>query len=88
MTHDRYLMNSLGCPILYLEDGGAARYDSYDALMHRGAPAQAEEPAKKDPAKPAYGKEQRRRRAQLRETVKALEDRAGGAGHQDHRPGG
>ena len=42
--------------------------------MHRGAPAQAEEPAKKDPAKPAYGKEQRRRRAQLRETVKALED--------------
>ncbi len=74
VTHDRYLMNSLGCPILYLEDGGAARYDSYDALMHRGAPAQAEEPAKKDPAKPAYGKEQRRRRAQLRETVKALED--------------
>ena len=31
VTHDRHLMNSLGCPILYLEDGKATLYPSYDA---------------------------------------------------------
>ena len=39
VTHDRHLMNSLGCPILYLEDGKATLYPSYDALMGRAAPA-------------------------------------------------
>ena len=32
VTHDRHLMNSLACPILYLEDGKAVLYPSYDAL--------------------------------------------------------
>ena len=31
VTHDRYLMNSLGCPVLYLEDGTATLYLS---LIH------------------------------------------------------
>jgi ATPase subunit of ABC transporter with duplicated ATPase domains len=35
VTHDRHLMNSLACPILYLEDGKAVLYPSYDALMGR-----------------------------------------------------
>ena len=75
VTHDRYLMNALACPILYLEDTGAVRYDSYDAMMHRTQSAPAEvKPEKKEPAKPAYGKEQRRKRAQLREKIKKLED--------------
>ena len=39
VTHDRHLMNSLACPILYLEDGKASIYPSYDALMGRSAPA-------------------------------------------------
>ena len=38
VTHDRHLMNSLACPILYLENGKATIYPSYDALMGpRGA---------------------------------------------------
>ena len=73
VTHDRHLMNSLACPILYLEDGKATLYPSYDALMGRGTPAPA---VQKDagPAKVGYGKEQRRRRAELRAKIKACED--------------
>ncbi len=74
VTHDRHLMNSLACPILYLEDGKAVIYPSYDALMGRESrtPALPEKPA--EPSKPAYGREQRRRRAELRARIKALED--------------
>ena len=73
VTHDRHLMNSLACPILYLEDGKATLYPSYDALMGRNAPAPAVQKAA-EPAKTGYGKEQRRRRAELRAKIKACED--------------
>ena len=73
VTHDRHLMNSLACPILYLEDGKAVLYPSYDALMGRAAPVQAAQKAA-EPAKTGYGKEQRRRRAELRAKIKACED--------------
>ena len=73
VTHDRHLMNSLACPILYLEDGKATIYPSYDALMGRAAPVQAAQKAA-EPAKTGYGKEQRRRRAELRAKIKACED--------------
>ena len=66
-------MNSLACPILYLEDGKAVIYPSYDALMGRAAPVQAAQKAA-EPAKTGYGKEQRRRRAELRAKIKACED--------------
>ncbi len=75
VTHDRHLMNSLGCPILYLENGKATLYPSYDALMGRSAPAAAQtEKKSSEPAKAGYGKEQRRRRAALRAKIKACED--------------
>ena len=73
VTHDRHLMNSLACPILYLEDGKAVIYPSYDALMGRTAPT-AETQKAAEPAKTGYGKEQRRRRAELRAKIKACED--------------
>lgn len=73
VTHDRYLMNRLACPILYLEDGKAVQYAGYDAMMHRETTPAPAAP-QKEPAKPAYGKDQRRRRAQLRERIKKLED--------------
>ena len=73
VTHDRHLMNSLACPILYLEDGKATLYPSYDALMGRNAPAPAVQKAA-EPAKTGYGREQRRRRAELRAKIKACED--------------
>ena len=73
VTHDRHLMNSLACPILYLEDGKAALYPSYDALMGRTAPA-APAQEKSETAKAGYGKEQRRRRAELRARIKACEE--------------
>ena len=74
VTHDRHLMNSLACPILYLEDGKAVIYPSYDALM--GRDAGADRAAEKAPEAPkaGYGKEQRRRRAELRAKIKACED--------------
>ena len=73
VTHDRHLMNSLACPILYLENGKATLYPSYDALMGRSAPAPAVQKAA-EPAKTGYGREQRRRRAELRAKIKACED--------------
>ena len=73
VTHDRHLMNSLACPILYLEDGKATLYPSYDALMGRNAPATAVQKSA-EPAKTGYGREQRRRRAELRAKIKACED--------------
>ena len=74
VTHDRYLMNSLECPILYLENGQARLYPDYETLMGRGGREQPlPEKAEKTRA-PGYGKEQRRRRAELRARVKSLED--------------
>ena len=77
VTHDRYLMNTLGCPILYLQDGEAKLYESYEKLMGRGtAPVQ---PVKQESAAGAqnqgggYGKEERRRRAEARNRLKTIE---------------
>ena len=75
VTHDRYLMQSLACPILYIENGKVTRYESFEALMTRNKPQEA--PATRGPAapsRPAYGKEQRKRRADLRARLKAVED--------------
>lgn len=77
VTHDRYLMNGLACPILHIEDGKTALYANYDAMLHRAAlqPAPQLTAEKDAPAgKAAYGKEQRRRRAEVRARLKALED--------------
>lgn len=77
VTHDRYLMNSLACPILHLQDGRAVQYASYDAMMHRAAPQPPQDAARDKAAqqgKAAYGKEQRRRKAEVRARLKALED--------------
>ncbi len=78
ITHDRYLMNSLECPILYVENGDAEIYPNYDKMMRRAdtaAPTVKEEkPEKSGPSKAAYGKEQRRRKAELRTRIKAVED--------------
>jgi ATP-binding cassette subfamily F protein 3 len=74
VTHDRYLMNSLGCPILYLEDGKATIYPNYETLMGRGTQQTVAEAQPAESTKPVYGKEQRRRRAELRAKIKACED--------------
>ena len=74
VTHDRYLMQTLGCLILYLEDGKATFYRDFEALRQKDTA-----PAAKPAAAPAaerrggYGKEQRRRKAELRSAIKALE---------------
>ena len=54
-------------------------YANYDAMMHRETPLptvkeSAEEKKQAAGGKAAYGKEQRRRRAEVRARVKALED--------------
>ena len=74
VTHDRYLMQTLGCPILYLEDGKATFYQNFQKLHDRDTSRQPE-PAKQEdkPQKAGYGKEQRRRRAEVRTRLKALE---------------
>lgn len=72
VTHDRYLMNSLACPILFIENGKTSLYEDYDAMMHRGAVPPEKNIAPEKTA--SAGKEQRRRRAELRARIKALED--------------
>ena len=77
VTHDRYLMNTLGCPILYLQDGEAKLYESYEKLMGRGT--SAVQPVKQESTAGAqnqgggYGKEERRRRAEARNRLKTIE---------------
>ena len=73
VTHDRYLMNSLGCPVLYLEDGTATLYADYDAMMRRDTSMPVQKKEEKA-EKPVWGKEQRRKKAQLRQEIKAVED--------------
>ena len=75
VTHDRYLMNTLGCPILYLQDGEAKLYESYEKLMGRGT-APAPSPQKQESnsnSQGGYGKEERRRRAEARNRLKTIE---------------
>ena len=67
VTHDRHLMNSLACPILYLENGKATLYPSYDALMGRAAPAA-----------PRPRKERRRGQSRLRQGAAPPPGRAAG----------
>lgn len=75
VTHDRYLMKSLGCPILYIEDGKVSRYESFERLMNR-APASLPEPQRQqaEEKKPAVNaKEERRLKAEVRAKSKTLE---------------
>lgn len=76
VTHDRYLMNQLECPILYLEDGKTTLYPDYETMMGRGKKTEpiGDTVADNKPKTVIYGKEQRRRKAELRTKVKALED--------------
>lgn len=74
VTHDRYLMQSLGCPILYLENGKAVMYRDFEALRNASAGVEPVKVNKEERSSRAgYGKEQRRRRAELRNRLKELE---------------
>ena len=74
VTHDRYLMQTLGCPIMYLEDGKATFYPNFAALQNREAGKTQEQQKTEDTAKKqAYGKEQRKRRAEVRARLKKVE---------------
>lgn len=77
VTHDRYLMNTLGCPILYLQDGEAKLYESYEKLMGRSTaavqPVKQESTAGAQNQGGGYGKEERRRRAEARNRLKTIE---------------
>lgn len=74
VTHDRYLMQTLGCPIMYLEDGKATFYPNFAALQNRDAGKTQEQQKTEDTTKKqAYGKEQRKRRAEVRARLKKVE---------------
>ena len=62
VTHDRYLMNSLGCPILYLEEGGGVFYAGYSQLL-----AHTSMEAPKSAARRREEKEQKPQRSQKEE---------------------
>lgn len=74
VTHDRYLMNSLGCRILYIDGGECVMFDSYSQMINADAQLQQAEKQIQTAPKPSFGKEQRRRKAELRTKVKQLED--------------
>ena len=78
VTHDRYLMQTLDCPIMYLENGSATFYQNFAALQNReagrGAKVQETQQKVEDSAKKqGYGKEQRKRRAEVRARLKKVE---------------
>lgn len=75
VTHDRYLMQTLACPILYLENGQAQFYPNFEAFKNRDNSKQSSNIGTESGAKKqAYGKEQRRRRAEVRARLKAVEN--------------
>lgn len=75
VTHDRYLMQTLACPILYLENGQAQFYPNFEAFKNRDNSKQCSNISTESGAKKqAYGKEQRRRRAEVRARLKAVEN--------------
>ena len=79
ITHDRYLMNSLGNArfCMWKNVKRNASPLSYELVMHRNDPVAAvprEEKEKPSAGKAAYGKEQRRRRAELSTRIKAVEE--------------
>lgn len=75
VTHDRYLMQTLACPILYLENGQAQFYPNFEAFKNRDNSKQSSNISTESGAKKqAYGKEQRRRRAEVRARLKAVEN--------------
>lgn len=75
VTHDRYLMQTLACPILYLENGQAQFYPSFETFKNRDNSKQCSNISTESGAKKqAYGKEQRRRRAEVRARLKAVEN--------------
>lgn len=76
VTHDRYLMKSLACPILYLEDGKASFYENFAAMMaHQSTALPAAKTQSQQDKKPAVNaKEERRLKAEVRTKSKALEE--------------
>lgn len=75
VTHDRYLMQTLACPILYLENGQAQFYPNFEAFKNRDNSKQCSNISTESGAKKqGYGKEQRRRRAEVRARLKAVEN--------------
>ena len=76
VTHDRYLMQTLGCPILYLEEGKAVMYRDFAALHAASGGTEPVRPSDREEHAPraGYGKEQRRRRAELRNRIRQLEN--------------
>lgn len=79
VTHDRYLMQALACPVLYLEEGGWRIYEDYAQLL--SPQTQKTETAAQPPQSEGEKgvsknlKKQRQERAQLRQSVKELEER-------------
>lgn len=75
VTHDRYLMQTLGCPILHLENGKGVLYRDFAALHAASSGTEPAKPSGREerPVRAGYGKEQRRRRAELRNRLKELE---------------
>ena len=74
VTHDRYLMQTLGCPIMYLEDGKASFYPNFAALQNReSGKTQEQQKTEETAKKQAYGREQRKRRAEVRARLKKVE---------------
>ncbi len=78
VTHDRYLMNTLSCPILYVENNNIAQYESYEKLMKANTQENAQLKQKANvqdtQQKQNFGKEQRQRKAKLRLEIKEYED--------------
>lgn len=74
VTHDRYLMQTLSSPILYLEEGKAEFYPDFAALKNRNVTKELPTSTVQDSTKKqGYGKEQRRRRAEVRARLKTVE---------------
>ena len=72
ITHDRYLMQSLNCPILYLDGSKTTIYQDFNELSKRATNSEQAEKAKPEKSS-MNNKEERRIKAEVRSRYKTLE---------------
>ena len=81
VSHDRWLIENLGCRIMFLEDGTARLFDSYDSFRAYAQASRTEQNEQKEqkkerqPAETLSGKDARRQKAEYRQKKSDLEKR-------------
>ncbi len=75
VSHDRYLMSQLDCPILYIKDRAVVRYENYTEMMEKiSSDLMMDKVQSKERLNTGKNKTDRQKRAFVRQRLKELEN--------------